>query len=105
MTEFLADLQLADMDNQMPKALKRLRKVDLLIVDDFLLTSTNSTEQKYLMEVFESRDQVKPLILCSQMNIAEWHKKLGGGTLADAVLDRVVSKSHHIIISGESQRK
>lgn len=46
------DLQIADMDNQMPKALKRLRKVDLLIVDDFLLTSTNSTEQKYLMKIF-----------------------------------------------------
>lgn len=105
MTELLADLQLAEMDNQIRKTLKRLRKVDLLTVDDFLLTATTPNEQKDLMEVFELRDQQKPTILCSQMNTAEWHKKLGGGALADAILDRAISNSHHIVISGESQRK
>lgn len=105
MTELLNDLQLAEMDNQIAKFLKHIARFDLLIIDDFLLTGTNEIEQKLLMEIFELRDHHAPLILCSQMETGEWHKKLGSGAIADAVLDRALSNSHHLFISGESQRK
>ena len=62
-------------------------------------------EQKHLMEVFELRSREKSLILCSQMSSAEWHKKLGGGAIADAILDCACSKSYKLILSGESLRK
>ncbi|WP_414045344.1 ATP-binding protein [Macrococcus equi] len=57
------------------------------------------------MEVFEIRSREKSLILCSQMNSVEWHKKLGGGAIADAILDRAVSKCYKIFLEGESLRK
>lgn len=104
MTELLASLQLAEIENNMMKVLKKFIKVDVLIIDDFLLTSTSELEQKHLLELFELRNRSKPLILCSQMNTAEWHKKLGGGAVADAILDRAISKSYHVFISGESKR-
>ena len=40
-----------------------------------------------------------------QMTSVEWHKKLGGGAIADAILDRAVSKSYKIFLEGESLRK
>lgn len=48
------------------------------------------------MEVFEIRSREKSLILCSQMTSVEWHKKLGGGAIADALLDCDVSKLNKI---------
>lgn len=85
MTELLATLHLAEIENNMAKVLKKLIKVDVLIIDDFLLTGTSELEQKHLLELFELRNRSKSIILCSQMNTAEWHKKLGGGAIADAI--------------------
>ncbi|MGO4936222.1 ATP-binding protein [Fundicoccus sp. Sow4_H7] len=61
------------------------------MIDDFLLTPTTEHEQKYLMEIFELRSRHRSLILSSQMETGEWHKKLGGGAIADAILDRAIS--------------
>ncbi|CAM4201117.1 ATP-binding protein [Lacicoccus alkaliphilus] len=91
MTELLNDIDLAEFHGNLDKLLKKLMKVDVLVIDDFLLTSTKEQEQKHLMEVFELRSREKSLILCSQMSSTEWHKKLGGGAIADAILDRACS--------------
>ena len=105
MTELLNDINLAEFNGTLDNLMKKLMKVDVLVIDDFLLTSTKEQEQKYLMEVFELRSREKSLILCSQMSSAEWHKKLGGGAIADAILDRACSKSYQLFLSGESLRK
>lgn len=76
----------------------------MLVIDDFLLTPTTEHEQKYLMEVFELRSRHRSLILSSQMETGEWHKKLGGGAIANAILDRAISNSYHIYIYGDSLR-
>lgn len=56
------------------------------------------------MEVFELRSRHRSLILSSQMETGEWHKKLCGGAIADAILDRATSNSYHIYFYGESLR-
>ncbi len=104
MTDLLSKLQQADY-NSLDRLLKKLSRTDILVIDDFLLTNTTEQEQKYLMEVFEIRSREKSLILCSQMTYVEWHKKLGSGAIADAILDRAVSKSYKIFLEGESLRK
>ena len=103
MTELLNDIDLAEFQGNLDRLLKKLIKVDVLVIDDFLLTSTK--EQKHLMEVLELRSHEKSLILCSQMSSSEWHKKLGGGAIADAILDRACSKAYKLILGGESLRK
>jgi len=105
MTELLNDIDLAEFQGNLDRLLKKLIKVDVLVIDDFLLTSTKEQEQKHLMEVFELRSHEKSLILCSQMSSSEWHKKLGGGAIADAILDRACSKAYKLILGGESLRK
>ena len=105
MIELLSEMYLAELENQLPKLYKKLSKVDVLVIDDFLLTSTTESEQKYLMEVFELRNRDKMIILASQMSTAEWHKKLGSGAIADAILDRAINNSYHIFVSGDSMRR
>ena len=82
-------------------------KVVVLVIDDFLLTSTKEQEQKHLMEAFELRSREKSLVLCSQMSSAEWLKTsaIFSRTITDAILESACSKSYKLILSGESLLK
>ena len=84
--------------------MKKYYRIDLLIIDDFLLTDTTLTEQKNLMEIFEYRGSGKSTMLCSQCSPDEWHTKLGSGYVADAILDRITNNSYSIILEGDSQK-
>ena len=82
MYDLLTEMAQADLDDKLTNYLKRIPKLDVLVIDDFLLTPTTEPEQKYLMEVFELRSRDRSLIISSQMETGEWHKKLGGGAIA-----------------------
>ena len=93
-------------DEDWLKQRKKYIKCDLLIIDDWLLEKAKSNEAREIMEVVEARDRTGSLILCSRFAPSAWHAKLGNGAIADAVIDRVVYKSHVIHIEGEeSMRK
>ncbi len=44
-------------------------------------------------------------IIVSQIPISIWYELIGEGTIADAILDRIVNSSHRIDLKGESLRK
>ncbi|NHM14938.1 AAA family ATPase [Eggerthellaceae bacterium zg-886] len=88
------------------KQRKKYIKCDLLIIDDWLLEKVESNEAREITEVIEARDRTGSLVLRSQLALSAWHAELGSGAMADAVIDRVVYKSHVIHIEGEeSMRK
>lgn len=47
----------------------------------------------------------KSTIYCSQWTPSGWHEKLGGGAVADAILDRIVNSSYMIELKGNSLRE
>lgn len=53
MIELLVSLHLTELENKMPSILKKLVKVDVLIIDIILLTGTSELEQKHLLKLFE----------------------------------------------------
>lgn len=55
-----------------------------------------------LLELIESRTNKKSTIYCSQWTPSGWHEKLGGGAVADAILDRIVNSSYMIELKGNS---
>ena len=85
--------------------MKKLSKVDLLILDEFLLTTISECERNDLFEVIQSRTDKKSTIYCSQWAPEGWLGKLGNGTLADAILDRIRNSSYTILLKCKSLRE
>ena len=98
-------LKLCRMDGTYLKELNKLLKTDLLILDDFGLQSFDSHDRETLMDIIDDRYNNKSTILSSQIPVSAWYDIIGEGTIADAILDRIVNSSHRIDLKGESMRK
>jgi DNA replication protein DnaC len=85
--------------------LRRLAKVQVLVLDDFGLEPLGAAERKVLLEVLEDRYGLGATILTSQLDPKDWHPVIGDETVADAICDRLVHGAHRIKLMGESLRK
>ena len=87
------------------KTLTKLAKVQLLILDDLLLTPMSDLERKDLLEIVEDRYGSAPIVVTSQCPIKHWHQQIGDPTLADAICDRLLHNCYKIELKGDSIRK
>jgi len=103
----LEELQLAHADGSFRKRLMHLAKVDLLILDDFGMAVLNAQSRGDLLEVIDSRSGGRATAITSQIPVEHWHDYLSGGnpSVADAILDRLVSGAFRIQLKGDSMRK
>jgi DNA replication protein DnaC len=101
--ELLDELTLAKLaaDGSYRKSIKKYTKVDLLILDEWLLTDLSTDEAAILLEITEARHKVASTIFCSQIDPSGWHIKLGNETIAEAILDRIIHDSYQILIDGD----
>jgi DNA replication protein DnaC len=103
--DLLEELAIARGEGIYKKVMKVYKKADLLILDEWLLTSLRENEARDLLEIVESRHQFASTIFCSQFDIQGWYEKIGEGTLADAILDRIIHDSYNIFIDGETSMR
>jgi len=92
-------------DEEYLKYLTKLKKINLLILDDFGVSPLKAAEARDLLEIVEDRTNLSSLIITSQLPIKEWHSYLHNPTIADAILDRIIHNSYKIKIDGDSMRK
>jgi len=90
---------------ELTKLLTRLKKTDLLILDDWGLTTLNPLEGRLLLEVFEDRFGEHSTIISAQLPVSSWHGLFEDSTTADAALDRVVHNSYRFELQGPSLRR
>ncbi|MDN5302299.1 MAG: hypothetical protein PWQ60_1813 [Thermoanaerobacteraceae bacterium] len=102
--ELLTDLAIARGEGVYKKVLSQYRKVDLLILDEWMFVSLTETEARDLLELIHACHKRASTIFCSQFSPAGWHSKIGEATLADAILDRIVHDSYTIEIGDGSDR-
>ena len=98
-------LKLSKVDGTYLKELDKLLKADLLILDDFGLQSFDNHARETLMDIIDDRYNKTSTIISSQIPVSAWYDIIGEGTIADAILDRIVNSSHRIDLKGESLRK
>ena len=101
----LDDLALGRADGRYTRTLSQLARVDLLVLDDFLLTPAPVEACRDLLEVIEDRTGLRATVVASQLPVDKWHPSMADPTLADAVLDRLCQAAHRIALRGASMRK
>ncbi|MBA3572177.1 MAG: ATP-binding protein [Pyrinomonadaceae bacterium] len=103
-SRLLDSLRLARGDGSYGKRLIQLAKTDVLILDDFGLKPLAQAERHDLLEVIEDRHGSRSTLITSQLPVSSWHDYLNEPTLADALLDRLLSHAHRLELKGESMR-
>jgi len=104
--DLLNDFAVARGTGTYQKLMNQYKRVDLLILDEWLLLPLREDEARDVLEIVESRHQRGSTIFLSQFSTAGWHTKIGESTIADAILDRIVHDSYEIFIDGkDSMRK
>ncbi|MBZ9632670.1 IS21-like element helper ATPase IstB, partial [Salegentibacter sp. LM13S] len=93
-------LKLSKVDGTYLKELGKLIKADLLILDDFGLQSFDNHARETLMDIIDDRYNKASTIISSQIPVSAWYDIIGEGTIADAILDRIVNSSHRIDLKG-----
>lgn len=103
--KFFRHLMLAYADGSLDKLLTKLARTDVVCVDDWGLVPLGDRERRLFLEVLEDRNECRSTILTSQFPVDTWHDLVGSPTLADAILERIVVRSHRIALAGESMRR
>ena len=102
----LEELAIAHSDGTFRKRITAIGKLDLLILDDLGINTLTAERRADLLEVVESRSGTRATVVTSQLPVKRWHDYLADGnpTVADVIMDRVVSDAHRIDLVGESLR-
>lgn len=103
-SRLLEEMKLAHGDGSFRKRLMQIARIDLLILDDWGVSTLGQSERQDLLELIDDRTR-KSTLITSQIPVKAWHDVIGEPTLADAILDRIVHRAHTIKLTGESMRK
>lgn len=101
MPELLNELAAAKDAGRYERVLAKYKKYELLVIDEFMLNVTTKEETRDLYELIEGRSQIHSTIFCSQYQEAGWLERLGGGTSAEGIVDRISNNAYRIKLSGE----
>ena len=100
------ELSIAKGEGSFRKIMQGYKKIDLLILDEWLLSPLSDFESRDLLELVESRYLRLSTIFLSQFDVSGWLSKISDAPLSEAILDRIVHNSFTITIGGdESMRK
>lgn len=105
--ELLDDLAAAKSasDGSFRKLIQKYKKVDLLIIDEWLLRAIPDDYTMHILSLIEARLKTASTIFCSQSAPEGWYEKLGDPLIADAILDRIVHSSYKITIDGATSMR
>jgi len=98
-------LRAARLDHTLDAEIRRITRVDLLIIDDFALRPLDATTTSDFYELIVERYRRTATILTSTRTPDEWLPLTTDPHLAQSAVDRPTSNAHTLIIEGPSYRQ
>lgn len=104
-TQLFEDILLSQADNTLSKLRRQLIRTQLLIIDDLGIGGISAQLGPLLLEIIDQQSRNGSLLITSQYPQEKWYELFADPTIADAILDRIIHKSHTVQLRGESMRK
>ena len=113
MPELLDELNVAKGTGSFRKVIDSYRKVDLLILDEWLIRPLARQESYNMLEIVEARvnSPKGSMIFCTQYEADDWYGRIDpefaeGSPISEAIMDRIIHNSYDVFIAGNvSMRK
>ena len=103
--QMLKRLKAARLDHSHDQELRKLIRVDVLIIDDFALSHLDQIETQDVYDIVVERHLKASTILSSNREPGEWIAVMADPLLAQSAIDRLQSAAYELIVEGESYRK
>jgi DNA replication protein DnaC len=100
----LKRLRASRLDNSHDLEMRKLIRVDLLIIDDFALQTLDALDTADVYELVVERHRAAATVVTSNREPIEWLAMMADALLAQSAIDRLKSAAHELILDGESYR-
>jgi DNA replication protein DnaC len=101
----LKRLRASRLDNSHDAEMRKLMRVDLLILDDFALQPFDVLDTADIYELVVERHRAASTLVTSNREPAEWIGQMADALLAQSAIDRLQSAAYELILDGESYRR
>ena len=97
-------LRIARLDNSLDAELRKLLRIDMLIIDDYALHSVDPAATSDFYELIVERHRRAATVITSNRDPSEWLALMADQLLAQSAIDRFASAAYELVIEGESYR-
>jgi DNA replication protein DnaC len=101
----LRRLRASRLDNSHDVEVRKLLRVDLLIVDDFALQPLDAADTADVYELIVERHRSAATVVTSNREPVEWLGLMADPLLAQSAIDRLQSAAYELVLEGESYRR
>lgn len=101
----LKRLKASRLDNSHDGEIRKLLRVDLLIIDDFALQPLDALDTADVYEIIVERHRTGATITTSNREPIEWLGLMADALLAQSAIDRLQSAADELVLDGESYRR
>ena len=110
MPELIEELMIAKEHMELKKTMKTYEKVDLLILDEWLIRTLKPDETYVMLELIETRTKHGATIFCTQFETEGWYARIdpdpeSGSPICEAIMDRVIHNAYQILVDGEKSMR
>jgi DNA replication protein DnaC len=101
----LRRLRASRLDNSHDAEVRKLLRVNLLIVDDFALQHLDAVDTADIYELIVERHRSAATVVTSNREPVEWLGLMADPLLAQSAIDRLQSAAYELVLEGESYRR